>query len=127
MDDLKVLAKEAKKRLKTGFWEANHSKIAFIKNQAKTQGIDSSNIIKYYQTVVTKEQEPEKDHNEVFYKKVKKILDSVGEVSDIIRRLIDFDEYNKMNYEKKQRYVMELSSKYRLALDRYKREKKLNL
>lgn len=127
MEDLKSLAKEAKRRMKSGFWEENRDKIGTIKQQAKTQGIESSRIVQYYQTNVIREIKPKNDDNEKFYRKVKSILDSVGEVSDIIRRLIDPEAYNSLPYERKQKYVMELSRKYREALERYKREKKLDL
>lgn len=127
MEDLKSLAKEAKRRMKSGFWEENRDKIGTIKQQAKTQGIESSKIVQYYQTNVIREIKPKNDDNEKFYRKVKSILDSVGEVSDIIRRLIDPEAYNSLPYERKQKYVMELSRKYREALERYKREKKLDL
>lgn len=127
MEDLKSLAKEAKRRMKSGFWEENRDKIGTIKQQAKTQGIESSRIVQYYQTNVIREIKLKNDDNEKFYRKVKSILDSVGEVSDIIRRLIDPEAYNSLPYERKQKYVMELSRKYREALERYKREKKLDL
>lgn len=127
MDDLKIKAQEAKRRLKTGFWEKHKDKIGAFKDKAKTEGMDSSNIIKYYQTNITCEIKPKSDENELFYSKVKSILDSVGEVSDIIRRLIDDKVYASLPYERKQKYIMELSEKYRIALSRYKREKKFDL
>lgn len=126
MDDIKMMAKEAKRRLKNGFWEEHKDKIGDLKSRAKTEGIQTSNIIKYYQTNVIKQVKPTKDETEVFYSKVKAILDSVGEVSDIIRRLIDYDEYNALPYERRQKYVMDLSNRYRNALSRYKTEKKLS-
>lgn len=126
MEDLKFIAKEAKKRLKTGFWEEHKDKIGSIKEIAKTEGIKTSNIVKYYQTTVIREVKYKADETENFYEKVKSILDSVGEVSDIISRLIDTDTYNKLPYDRKQKYVMELSEKYREALKRYKREKKFD-
>lgn len=126
MEDLKFIAKEAKKRLKTGFWEEHRDKISSIKDRAKTEGIETSNIVKYYQTTIIREVKPKTDETEAFYTKVKAILDSVGEVSDIIKRLIDTETYNSLPYDRKQKYVMELSEKYREALKRYKREKKFD-
>ncbi len=126
MEDLKSIAKEAKRRLKAGFWEEHREKIGDIKNKAKSDGIKTSNIVKYYQTSVTHEIKPYESENEIFYSRVKSILDSVGEVSDIIRRLIDYDKYNMLPYERKQKYVMDLSNKYRVALARYKKEKKFS-
>ena len=112
--------------MKSGFWEENKEKIGYMKSKAKSEGIESSKIVRYYQTNVIREIKPKKDENEKFYKKVKAILDSVGEVSDIIKRLIDTEVYNSLPYDRKQKYVMELSQKYREALVRYKREKKFD-
>lgn len=125
MDNIKLLAKDAKKRLKSGFWEEHKDKIVQIKDKAKSEGIESSKIVKYYQTRVICNVKPKKDDAELFYTKVKSILDSVGEVSDIIGRLIDQDTYCALAYDAKQRYVMELSDKYRVALNRYKKENHL--
>lgn len=127
MEDLKIMAKDAKRRLKSGFWEEHKDKICDIKDKVKTQGVSGSNVVKYYQTTVIKEIKPKSDEKEKFYMKVKGILDSVGEVSDIIKRLIDDEVYSSMPYDKRQRYVMELSEKYRVALARYKKEKKFAL
>ncbi len=123
MGDLKSLAKKAKQRLKNGFWEKHRDEITSIKDQVKSEGVSSSKIVEYYQTNVIKEVKPQKSDSELFYTRVKLILDTDGEVSDIIGRLIDVEFYNGLSYDRKQRYVMELSDKYRLALDRYKREK----
>lgn len=125
MENLKFIAKEAKKRLKSGFWEEHKDKISLIRDKAKTEGMNTSNIINYYRTKVTHEIKPVNDETEIFYQKVKSILDSVGEVSDIIRRLIDTDHYNSLPYERKQKYIMELADRYRIALARYKKEQKL--
>ena len=62
-----------------------------------------------------------------FYLKVKALLDTEGEVSDAIGRLTDREVYDKLSYEDKQRYTMEISAKYLAALNRYKKEKELKL
>ena len=127
MDNIKLLAKDAKKRLKSGFWEEHKDKIVQIKDKARSEGVETSNIIKYYQTRVIHNVKPKEDDSELFYTKVKAILDSVGEVSDIIGRLIDQEIYISLPYESKQKYVMELSDRYRVALNRYKKDKHLDV
>ena len=62
-----------------------------------------------------------------FYLKVKDILLAEGEVSDAIGRLTDKDYYATLSYDEKQRYNLELSSKYLSALQRFRREKELGL
>ncbi len=127
MDNIKLLAKDAKKRLKSGFWEEHKDKIVQIKDKARSEGVETSNIIKYYQTRVIHNVKAKDDDSELFYTKVKAILDSVGEVSDIIGRLIDQEIYISLPYESKQKYVMELSDRYRVALNRYKKDKHLDV
>ena len=127
MDNIKLLAKDAKKRLKSGFWEEHKDKIVQIKDKARSEGVETSNIIKYYQTRVILNVKAKDDDSELFYTKVKAILDSVGEVSDIIGRLIDQEIYISLPYESKQKYVMELSGRYRVALNRYKKDKHLDM
>ena len=58
-----------------------------------------------------------------FYLKVKKMLDSEGEVSDAIGRLTDKQYFDTLSYEEKQRYTLELSNKYLAALQKYRKEK----
>ena len=127
MDNIKLLAKDAKKRLKSGFWEEHKDKIVQIKDKARSEGVETSNIITYYQTRVIHNVKAKDDDSELFYTKVKAILDSVGEVSDIIGRLIDQEIYISLPYESKQKYVMELSDRYRVALNRYKKDKHLDV
>lgn len=61
--------------------------------------------------------------NEEFYKKVKKMLDEEGEVSDAINRLIDKDTFKSLPYESRERYVLEIGNQYREAKARYEKEK----
>ena len=66
-----------------------------------------------------------KDEFEEFYQKVKKLLDSEGEVSNAIGRLTDKEKFNSLSYDEKQRYTLNLSEKYLQAVERYKKEKSL--
>ena len=61
--------------------------------------------------------------DEIFYNKVKKILDEEGEVSDAIQRLMDGEKYNGMSYASRERYVLEIGNNYREAKERYYKEK----
>ena len=59
--------------------------------------------------------------------KVKAMLDECGEVSDAIGRLTDKDYYATLSYEEKQRYNLELSARYLEALERYRKEKEMQI
>lgn len=120
---LKNKAREAMKRMKSGFWENYRSEVKTMAEKVKAEGVDTSKVVEFYESkstrVITK-------NNDEFYEKVKKILDEFGEVSDIIGRLIDKDKYDSLCYEQRQRYVLDVSNKYRESLERYKREKVLS-
>jgi hypothetical protein len=121
MDDIKSAARQAKSRLKNNFWQQCQSDVEGFMLQAKQKGLNQ-NVVKsqLYGKVKSSIEGSEQDE---FYLKVKDLLDKYGEVSDIIGRLTDWDYYNKLNYEEKQRYTLQLSSKYLQALEKYKREK----
>ena len=67
------------------------------------------------------------EKHDLFYLKVKRLLEEEGEVSDAIGRLTDREYYDRLSYEDKQRYTFQLSSKYLQALEKYKKEKELGL
>ena len=120
--DLKTLAKEAKQRLKTGFWQKHKEEVIKSTDSARQEGIAESVVIDYYQSI---DLPSKKTRSTVcFYDKVRQILDEKGQVSNILSLLVDHEEYDFLSYDNKQKYMLELSSKYLEALDRYNAEKK---
>ena len=122
---LKTLAKEAKQRMKKGFWKECEEKLDSERNHAKEQGINESKMERYFQQKVETQirgQAPDE-----FYLKVRDMLLSEGEVSDAIGRLTDREYYDTLSYSEKQRYTLELSEKYLRALERFKREYEFEL
>lgn len=121
MDDLKVMAKQAKKRLSTDFWRQCKEDVDVAAMQAERSGKNANKVKNHLygkvRSVIRGETEDE------FYKKVKRLLDEFGETSDAIGRLTDRNYYDKLSYEEKQRYTMELSGKYLAALEKYRKEK----
>lgn len=124
---LKQYCKEAKKRLKQGFWQAYHDGLNEELTRAKEEGISQSKVREYYTQVVTGNIRNRQEEEEIFYRRVKKILDEEGEVSDAIGRLTDKEEFENLSYEEKQRYTLSLSEKYLKAVERYRKEKDLNI
>ncbi|MBO4573272.1 MAG: hypothetical protein J5762_05895 [Clostridia bacterium] len=120
--DLKSVAKEAKRRLKSGFWEKYGSEVHRSSEAAKSEGVPESRVIDYYQNKSEVPAKKLKSESEKFYEKVKKILDEKGQVGNIISLLIDHAEYDELPYERKQKYILELSGKYLEALERYRAE-----
>lgn len=125
MDDLKLMAKAAKNRLKNNYWadcKENYKKNSI---EAKNKGLSEIKMKSSFKSRVKSEIKGEKQDD--FYLKVKSILQAEGEVSDAIGRLTDKEYYASLSYEEKQRYNLELSSKYLAALQRYRKEKEMGL
>lgn len=117
---VKMLAKEAKARMKKGFWERCEEELSARRLSAREQGISESKMQRYFVEKVSDSIRGETP--DAFYLKVKKLLLEEGEVSDAIGRLTDKAYYATLSYEEKQRYNLELSERYLEALKRFKRE-----
>lgn len=117
---LKTLAKEAKTRMKKGFWQQCEERLVSEKAHAKEQGINESKMERYFAEKVSTQIKGEVQDD--FYLRVRDLLLSEGEVSDAIGRLTDKEHYATLSYAEKQRYTLDLSEKYLRALERFKRE-----
>ncbi len=122
---LKTLAKEAKLRMKRGFWQKCEEELDIKRGEARDMGMSESRMERYFQEKVGKTIQGEVPDE--FYLKVRSLLLSEGEVSDAIGRLTDTEYYNSLGYSERQRYTLELSEKYLCALERFKREYEFEL
>lgn len=123
MEDLKTMARAAKQRLKSDFWEDYKRELDAEAYLARENGLSAEKVKTSLRGRLRREINGNKQDD--FYLRVKKLLDAEGEVSDAIGRLTDKKYFETLSYEEKQRYTLELSSKYRLALERYRKEKEL--
>ena len=119
----KQYCKEAKLRLKRGFWQDYHKELQTEIERAKEQGISVSKVKDFYNQKVSSNIKNPQEQNDEFYSKVKRILDEEGEISNAIGRLTEKDVYASLSYEEQQRYNLELSEKYLKAVERYKKER----
>lgn len=124
---LKEYCREAKKRMKSGFWQDYKKGLESELERAEKQGISKSQVKEYYIKKVSNSIKKNSTEEDEFYLRVKKLLDTEGEVSDALGRLTDSEEYGRLSYAEKQRYNLSLSEKYLKAVERYKREKALNI
>ncbi len=115
------IAREAKARLKNGFWENCKSEIGSELARAKESGISESRAGRYFASKVSYSIRGGED--DAFYGKVRALLLSEGEVSDAIGRLTDHAVFDALTYEEKQRYTLSLSERYLKALERFRRER----
>lgn len=120
---LKEYCREAKKRLKSGFWQEYHANLKEEMQKAEKVGVPVSKVKEYYSQKISGDIRKVKDDFEDFYLKVKKILDEEGEISNAIGRLTDKEAYSRLSYDEQQRYNLQLSEKYLKAVERYKKEK----
>lgn len=123
---LKQYCKEAMKRMKSGFWQNYYDNLNTELEKAEQKGIAPSKVKEYYSERVTDNIKKGNDNFEEFYKKVKELLDTEGEVSNAIGRLTDREYYQTLTYEEQQRYNLSLSEKYLKAVERYRKEKALS-
>lgn len=122
---LKTLAKEAKARMKKGFWKQCEEDLVNSRSHAKENGINESKMKRYFAEKVTGQIRGETPDE--FYLRVRNLLLCEGEVSDAIGRLTDKEYYATLSYSEKQRYTLELSQRYLSALERFKREYEFEL
>ncbi|MBQ7880432.1 MAG: hypothetical protein IJ358_01130 [Clostridia bacterium] len=66
------------------------------------------------------------DKDQLLYKKVCKILEEDRIIINPISELIDKKYYDTLSLESKQRYILDLSDKYREMKERYDRERSLS-
>lgn len=125
MDDIKHMARAAKKRLKSNYWADCKENIEKNASEAKHKGFSEIKVKSSIKSRVKSEIKGEKQDE--FYEKVKALLESEGEVSDALGRLTEKEYYSTLSYEEKQRYNLELSSKYLVALQRYRKEKEAGI
>lgn len=120
---LKQYCKEAKKRLKSGFWQNYKKELDEGLENAEKSGVSPSVVKQFYVEKVTEEVKNKVEDKEEFYQKVKKLLTEEGEVPNALGRLTDFAYYKTLSYEEQQRYNLNLSEKYLQAVERFRREK----
>ena len=121
---IKSVAKEAKKRMKNKFWEDYKKEVASGVKTAEQEGLATSGVENYFKNLVVKSLRGVSKADEDFYTKVKDMLDAEGErPSDAIARLTDEEEFARLTYPEKERYLFRLSEKYLKAVERYDGER----
>ncbi|MCI5838590.1 MAG: hypothetical protein MRZ91_05325 [Christensenellaceae bacterium] len=118
----KEYCKEAKKRMKSGYWKDFDDGLKKRMEDAENSGENPARVADYYVNTAI-DGIKNTGNGDDFYKKVKEMLDTYGEVSDAIGRLIDHEVYDALPYDRKQKYTLELSNKYLEALERYRKER----
>lgn len=108
----------AKQRLKMGYWDSIKQESA--STETDVVGTKSAFGLHMRNNIVAQMPSAE---DERMYKKVCDILDSSEVTTNPIGQLIERDVYESLDSSGKQRYVLELSDKFRELRDRYYRER----
>lgn len=105
---LKEAAREAKKRLKSGFWSNVR-----MEEKSLTSG-DASDIEKYMSSKVLKQlkENDQQEKDKLFYKKVEEIVDNEVSITNPLKLLMDDTIMALLDYSGKQRYILDISQKY---------------
>lgn len=108
----------AKQRLKMGYWEAMRSSAPDEERAAEYA--PQRNRYAAQQSLVGESVSP---RDELLYKKVCEILGSSEVTVNPIGQLIERDVYDELDGAARQRYILELSQKFRELQERYYKEK----
>jgi len=127
LSELKKRALLAKQRLRMGYWQAMQKTRA---DQLGEFGSDFNSSILIGQ--LQREQINRDDNlaiglkqavsDEVLYQKVKELLESSEVITNPIGALVDNDLYEKLDEGNRQKYILDLSKKFRELKARYNQE-----
>lgn len=119
----KEYAKRAKERMKSGFWENAKRSLEHEKEVAATLGLNQRQVCEEQRQ---KLQRQIYDYDgfceeQEFYSKVVAILTSDEIVSNPLMRLADQNYMQTLTPQERQVYISKLASKYRQAVEKYRR------
>ena len=121
--NLKDYAKLAKRRMASGYWDKVRGEIdEYIKNNQnenpeRIREIYSKRLMReiYFNNAQSKDDE--------LYRKVCRLLNQNSYVLNPISQLIDHNEYDRLDFNGRQTYIIKLTDKYNELRERYEREK----
>ena len=127
MSEIKRRALLAKQRLKMGYWQRmqdEQSRMAdATKNSALIESARSARLREFEMDSRRALGDDFAERDERLYGKVRDMLDKDEDVTDPIGRLVGRDVFDKLDADNRQRYILELSAKFRELKERYYKEK----
>ena len=132
MSDLKTYAKEARKRLKNGFWDTTNAERKMIIQNALENGqnvkvVEEMCKRKIENKIKSLQNSNKNSYEEELYKKVCQIMESDTMLMNPLSKLIDHEVYDVLDENNKQSYILKLSEQYVEMKKRYKSEHELSL
>ena len=127
MNEFRKEAKEARKRLRQGFWDDIIVERKNVIENAMKKGQDVKSIKDYYKKKIeNKIKETYKTNSlteeDLMYKKVCSIMESQEVLLNPLSKLIDHNVYDKLSENAKQVYILKLSEQYVQMKQRYDSE-----
>lgn len=124
MSSIKKYAKQAKERMKNGFWQKAKVQLEKEKQVAATLGLDCVKVAEEQRRKVVRQIYDERGFREEedFYRRVVEILESPSVVTNPLYVLADKSTLSEMDEEEKQAYFLRLSARYRQACEKYFRQ-----
>lgn len=129
-NELKLKAKSAKQRLKSGFWNRINEKREAEINEAKVNGKNVQKVKDYYNSYIyetVREKDSVTIEEELFMQKVREIMENEEYINNPLKLLMNDEYMSSLDYSGKQRYILEISEKYRKAREKIKTEQNLKL
>lgn len=128
MMTLKDYAKEAKARMKSGFWQDIIEQRKYDVQMAAEQGKSTDVVFKEYREILTRKIfENKTEEDEILYQKVCELLSQNKVITNPIGLLADQRKMNSMTVHGKQNYIFELSKKFKEMKERYYKERQLTM
>lgn len=127
MDELRIKAKEARKRLRQGFWNDIIKERQAIIQNALEHGQDIKLVEEYckrkIEEKIRNQNNPSKQSEEdILYEKVCQLMETNEVLLNPLSKLIDHEVYDKMSDNAKQVYILKLSEQYIKLKQRYNNE-----
>lgn len=121
--EFKKLAKTARTRLKSGFWEDQRKLKQDGKMATLEEGIEEKIVRQYFSASLLQNNVKSEDElcDDRLYPIVCKIIDEDDGLNPI-GRMIEREKYSKMENIEKQRYIFDLSERYARLSQKYLRE-----
>jgi len=125
--DLKLRAKLARDRLRQGFYLKKEQELQDAIECAKNRGFgviaDISNCKKLdVKREIELARSKTLEADEVFYKKVVALLQDDIDIIDPIGKLVDREVFDALSATARQKYILDLSAKFREMSERYQKE-----
>ena len=127
MSEIKRRALLAKQRLKMGYWQRMQEERDRLNDSTSDSSVIESarcarrNEFERKNKMALGDDFTERD--ERLYSSVREILDRDEDVMNPIGQLVERDVFDKLDDGNKQRYILELSAKFRELRERYYKEK----